>query len=267
MEPAPGAQVEEPGGLPCPECGDIVTPKGKMSAAMALGLHRKTEHGVAGRKRNAARRKPGAASAPAEPEAVTPTALKLVHSAADDASRGKSAPNAESLAKGAGRVYGYVGYFVSALMVEGDPRLTTEAQREEVASALAPTPQEAVATMHPLARVFAGTQLNRRYGSGFIENLDVADCLVAVGEQVRRWRSYMASRHPAPSGGAFGAGVPVGPPAAGTPAPPFVNPDAPAGVPPNPMMGGYQGPERGVVVDADMVAAMRRGEPIPWGTE
>jgi hypothetical protein len=236
---------EAPEALTCPECGQTIAPRGKMTPALALGLHRKAEHGVAGRPRNAKRNK--ARAAEADPEPVTPPpALTLLKTAGAEAGRGKSAPNADSLAKGMGRLYGYVGYFAWSLMVDADPRLATESEREEAAMALAPSPAEAIATVRPFARLAAATSVNKRYGASFIENLDVADALVAIGDQVRRARLYLNGR-----------GSPSVPSMA---SPPPVGAD---GVPPNPMAGGYMGPTQGVVVDANMVAARHGRPPVP----
>lgn len=256
MEPAQ-SETLEPEGNPyaCPECGEVQAPRGKMAPALVVGLHKKAAHGIEGRPRNKTRNK----RAQAEPEPILATsapassspALTLLHGAGQDAKRGKGAPDADGLATALGRVYAYVGYFAWSMVVDRDPSVPPHL-REQLVAELAPSGKEGIATVHPLARILAQTQLNRRYGAGLVDNLDVADALAAIGDQVTRGRNYLAQRRQL--GGPPGAFAP------GAGAPPSTSA---SGAPPNPMMGGYAGPTEGVVVDADMVAAMRQGGAAP----
>jgi len=72
----------------------------------------------------------------------------------------------------------------------------------EAAAPLTPTDEEVDILVKPIARVIAGTSLNRRYGRTIVENGDVLDALLLAGEMVPRyvdaWKEKTATNPPRP---------------------------------------------------------------------
>lgn len=191
-----------PGAGPvCPECtadagAEVRIDKvGRAPDAMLLGLHRKKEHGVEGTGRRTKRppqsSRRGRSSAGAG-EGATP--LAVVRDMRDGAGKTKGAPTREQLTDSLGRGYGYGMTYLASAIVDGDPRFATEADKDRAIEALAPTAQEATMTVAPVARALAGTSLNRKYGRGVVDNMDVLDCFFAISEQMRRFNTYRRER-------------------------------------------------------------------------
>lgn len=256
------APTPEVAGLECDLCQQTVAPVGKQSPAMALGNHKWKEHGVkgahAGKKKAKAKPAPqagpgGATQREADP---TPAPLAVVHSITDPlAGGGKGAPSAGQLTSALGRGYGYLMLFRVSRLVERDPRLTDD-KRVEMIERLAPAENTCEAVASPLARVLARSRLNRTVGRQIVDNIDVADCFVALLETERQLAAYSREVRQVIAGQAAGTVatlVPSGP-APGAPTVPAGAADgadyyAGASGPRSPA------PTEGVVVDAAMVAA------------
>lgn len=170
----------------CPECHEIIEPKGKQSVAMALGAHRKRAHNVAGK--YAERRGEKKPARPDDDEQPTP--LRVLHNIGDAVGSGKRPPTSDQLANAGGKLYGYIMMFRAGRLVDSDTRLQSDEQRVRVMGALAPTEQEATAIANPFARALAKTNLNKTAGRAIVDNLDIADCVFAVLEVERRFGEY-----------------------------------------------------------------------------
>jgi hypothetical protein len=110
---------------------------------------------------------------------------------------GRGAPTADQLTVATGRLLGYGSIFVASEIVDSDPRRPewTDDQADKVIDSLSATPDEAKEIMRPLARIFAGTKVNKRVGRKIVDNIDAADSLMALFAMARRWQSYMVDRN------------------------------------------------------------------------
>jgi hypothetical protein len=266
------ATASEIAPLECPECHEVVDPVGKQTPAMALGNHRWKVHQVKGKYAGKAKRKrpagaPSAAGATqrteAEPTAATER-MAVVHSITDAVGAGKGPPTSGQLTAAGGRLYGYLMLFRVSRLVEGDPRLTDD-QRVEMIERLAPAENTCEAVASPLARALARSRLNRTAGRALVENIDVADCFVALLETERSLAAYRREVRAVIAGQAAGsvATLVSTPPAPGGPA-------VPMGAGATDYYAGGNGPRspaptQGVVVDAAMVAASAGADlgPLP----
>lgn len=197
-EEEPAAPPEPPRTVHCDICNDEVPINGKATDVMTLGLHKRQRHGIVGKTNRDKPRERASKRANSEPQPVDlgderPASLTLIHDAASQASSKKSAPTADELTRVLGKGYTLLGGLAWGAIVEGDPRYSDEA-REEVIDALAPTPNEASATVRPVARLIAKLDVNKRYGRAIVENAEVLDTAAAVLEQARRARAYFSER-------------------------------------------------------------------------
>lgn len=249
--PGPADELEndpEHPGLECPECGELVRGKGRWRDSTALGLHRRQAHDVVGASATSsrARAKRGTSSSSSSSKSkrdgggVRP--LSLVHDVARDA-KGRGAPTAAQLTNAMGTAYGYATVLGASLAVGNAP--LTDEDRERLIDYLSATPDEATATMAPIARAIAKTEVVKRYGRGAIDNVDVLDAVAAIAQQVMRWRSVTRELRAMSAGAApvsflppdGGAGVAPPPTEAFDPRATFVPPQ-PQGVVVTPAMAG-----------------------------
>lgn len=110
---------------------------------------------------------------------------------------GRGAPTADQLTVATGRLLGYGSIFIASEIVDADPRRPqwTDDETDRVIDSLSATPDEAKEIMRPLARIFAGTKLNKRVGRKVVDNIDAADSLMALFSMARRWQAYMSDRN------------------------------------------------------------------------
>lgn len=155
---------------------------------------------------------------------------------------GKTAPTVDQLTKASGRLLGYGSIAIASIIVDDDPRRPqmSEPQVEALIDTLSAQPSEAEDIMRPLARIFAGTTLNKRVGRKIVDNMDAADSIVALLMLSRRWQKYLGDRRE------YTAAVQGG-------VAPVVQQQAPASNGNVPAMD-----RQGVVVTPDMVTEMRR---------
>lgn len=186
----PDAPIEEQISVgTCPECNEEVPPRGRMAPKAVMGLHLRNEHGIEGtaRKKKKRSKKDSASDSNVRP-------LSLISDAAAVA-KGKNAPTADQLERTFAKLYGYATYGAWSLILDGDPNIVNETQHEAALDILAPTSEQALATVKPLARVAAKTALNKRFGRGLVDNADLVDCVAAIFEQARNARAYFAARN------------------------------------------------------------------------
>lgn len=159
---------------------------------------------------------------------------------------GRGAPTVDQLTKTGGRLLGYGSVALASIMVDDDPRPLTETDKDAIVDALSATPAEANDIMRPLARIFAGTTLNKRVGRKVVDNMDAADSLIALYMMSRRWSQYLAERK------AYSK-------ANENPAPAVVQPQPRVDMNVMQQRIAQQDALSGVVVTPDMVMAMRGG--------
>lgn len=126
-------------------------------------------------------------SAPAERVSVTRQVQKDIS--------GKGAPSVDQLTNASARLLGYGSVAVASTLVDSDPRNFSEQQKDDIVEALSATPEEAKDIMRPIARIFAGTTLNKRVGRKIVDNMDGADSLIALYMMSRRWQQYLRERN------------------------------------------------------------------------
>src|SRR5258708_6532527 len=141
-------------------------------------------------------------------------------------------------------------------VAEADPRLTDQ-QRADVIAELSPSPDDAISVASPFARALARTKLNQTVGRGFVENIDLADCIFVLLDQERALSAYRREVKALTRGVASGAVSVISTAGTGVPFNPDLGSAAeaeghlPADAPHSPA------PATGVVVDASMVAQLR----------
>jgi hypothetical protein len=160
-----------------------------MSPALVVSLHRRDAHGVAG-KGEKKKRKPKAGETP---EPIEAPRLSLV-GALDSGRKRKGPPSLDDLNKALARIDGYVSTVAIGALVDADPRPLDEQTRGQLIEWMAPTTEECLSTWRPVARMFAGTELNKRYGRTVVDNVDAIDAVATVVERYRRISAYMRRR-------------------------------------------------------------------------
>jgi hypothetical protein len=248
--------------LPCPLCDEKITgPEGGVgSAPFKLASHKYRIHGVRSTK---GPKGPKGRTLQTDDEIGARPVVGILQDARDQIPEGTAPPTQVDLTKALGRGLGLTSAAVASYAVESDEYLT-EAERDVVADELSLTPKQAEDIMRPIAKAFAPTKLNRKYGRQVVENVDVIGSIAELATLGLNWRNYLRTRSThhgrapvsidatavvvTPGGG-------VGPPAGPGPAGRAVDGRPPRGDG-RPMTS--PAPSSGVVVDADMVQAMQR---------
>lgn len=221
------------GHVECDVCRAQVPIHGKATAALTLGMHKKKEHGIAGK--HARGDSAGSERAPTDLGAERPALLTVLHEAGDEVAGGKRAPNADDLTRALGKAYGVCSLLAWGWMVDSDPRYQTDDERQTVVQDLAPTASEAAATVRPAARALAQLDIVKRHGRQIVDNIDALDTVYVIAEQFRRGRQYIAERREYERALAGGGVSPLRPAGAPTGLSANVPPDAafmPAGAAP-----------------------------------
>lgn len=191
---APAPVAAEMVELECELCGETVTGKarGSGSATWKLGTHKRIKHGIQGQ----GRRKKGQPRL-AEHEAH-PVIAAAREAAADVGIGKKGAPNADELAAGLGKLLHIVTMSGAAFAATTDPTIPHGPEgnpdREFLVETLTLELPAAVGVMSPIGRMFHTTPINRRFGRGLVDNVDVAGSLFDLAMLLREWRAYFALR-------------------------------------------------------------------------
>jgi hypothetical protein len=244
--------------LTCTECGAQITgaPRGKGSATWKMGTHRYTKHGLRG---EAKPKRTKANADDAEQSLGASPVLGIVRDIADGAGRRAGPPTSDDLAKALGRGVTLTTLGMATLAVETDPHIAPgdDSTRDWLIDKLTLPEKAAHDVMRPVGRLIAPTGLNKRYGRGVVENVDVLGSFFELVVFTRTWAQYMRERN-APAG-ALPAGAAAGyqPPAA---APALYSP--PAGYVPT--AADLEGittppPQAGVVLTPTDIERLQRG--------
>lgn len=237
--PPAGADTIE---LVCEECGATVSgpPRGRNSAAWALGRHRYAKHRTRGTSEKANRRR---ANAPDDADYAARPTLSIIRDAAAEVGARKGVPTATDLTKGLGRGLGLTSVAVASWLVESDPAITDDKMTDAMIDYLSLDERAAGDIMRPIGNAVAPTRLNRKYGRAVVDNVDVIASVAELGTLAMHWRRYLRLRAGQPAG----AGQPDGPPV-----------PAPAGPPPAGVQPTTPGPRAGVVMTSDDVQRLQR---------
>lgn len=241
--------------LTCGECGHQATgaAKGRNSAAWKLGTHRYVKHGESKRKGTKAKTDAAAERLGARP------VLGVVHDIADAVTTRTGNPTGDDLAAAGGRALMWISLGGASLMVGTDPRIPDtpegDAVRDRIIDELLLPEKVGTNIMRPVGRMVAPTRINKRYGRGAVDNVDVLGSAVDLMEVVRTWSRYMRDRRagtsaleaPAGAGGVAGPGGLYYPPAGYVPAAADLE-----GITTPP-------PTTGFVVSAEDIQRMQRG--------
>lgn len=180
--------------LTCEQCGQAITgkAKGAGSAAWKLGTHMRVKHGVQGR----GRKKRGT---PSEAEHEAHPVLSAAREAAADIGIGKKGtPTAEELAAGLGKGLHIATMSAATWAATTDPTIDHSAEgdafRNLIIDDLTLDMEAAKGVMTPIGRVFSGTRINKRYGRGVVDNVDVLGSLFDLAMLMREWRAYFDMR-------------------------------------------------------------------------
>lgn len=262
--PAEPVDKRETVTVSCPTCGeDFTGPQGgKGSANWMLGKHKYAKHRDAAKPRGKGSR--AKAGSPTADELEARPVVSLLRAAASEVS-GSGSPSGDALAKAGGRALQLVSGAVSSFVVETDPYIADEAEREAIWEALTIDVDTANNVMAPVGKMLAGTSLNAKYGRGVVDNVDVLGSVLELTQLGMRWRRYLSTRSqhaaalagqhtpaPAPLAPASFQAVPQNVPTLT---------DQPGGVPAASVSPGTltsPPPQAGVVMTPDIVAAMRR---------
>lgn len=252
--------------LQCPDCEASFTgpPNGRSSVQFKLGAHRARVHKWVNE--NKTYKGGGKSRRGAQADQERPI-LAIVGDAADEAARGKGPPTEENLTAALGRGLGVASLAVASYVVETDPTITTEDERDRTTAYLRLSSSASRDLMAPFARAFAPTSLNKRYGRQVVENVDLVGATSDLVLLFLHWRRYFRERDrrmgaaplgsvasgpmgPVVDADSYDVTTPAGAPAAPPPAPAEQTgpPQVPAAPAPTP--GG--GP-MGVVWTPDMV--------------
>lgn len=229
--------------LECPECGEPITgaAKGKNSASWKMGTHKYTKHKIS-------KAGGGSKKTVADPgESATPI-IGLAQSMAAAAGDSKRVPTANDLANGLGRGLGLVTIIVASALVESDPTIPDtddgDRTRDYLTDYLSLDDKAAKGIMSPVGKMLAPTALNKKYGRGVIENVDVIASLAELGTLAMHYRKYFRLRT---------AGRPL---ASVSP----INPAAGAGMPPAFELGlASPAPQAGIVLTPDAIRDLQKG--------
>lgn len=241
----------------CPECGETITGKARGAGSLAwkMGQHRRNKHGVkgAGRKGRPRTGEPTDADREARP------VISAIRDAAAGVS-GKGVPNADQLGNGLGRGLGLITMSVATMAVETDPAIPRtpegDAMRDRLVDYLSLSSEASNAIMHPIGRALAPTKLNRKYGRGVVNNVDLIGSVAELAQLGYHWREYFrmraayaAQQTGAAAPGTQTPGVPdMAPAPTATPGETVVHPSGLVQTPP---------PSSGVVLDAGMIADLQ----------
>lgn len=250
--------------LECPECNETITGPtgGAGSAKFKLASHRYRFHQVRSSKTPKSAK---GRSAPTDDEAAAQPVVGVLRDMQAQIPTGTGAPSGHDLTKALGRGVGLVSLAVAGYAVETDEGLT-DAQRDQLADELSLTPRQAEDVVRPLAKAFAPTKLNRRFGRQVVENVDAVSSVAELTTLALSWRRYFKDRavregrRPAPAVVIDTTGTY---PDGGLPPPPGPGPGGAAvdGMAPR---NGHEyttpAPQGGVVVSADMVRPVRGSE-------
>lgn len=213
----------------CDICGEDVTgnAKGRGSIAWAMGRHKFSKHDVRSPKSKRAR--PGA---PTAADFEDRPALSVVRDTVAEIPTRTGPPSATDLGNAFGRGLTLLSIGAARLAAETDPTIpggvdgTTE--REQLVGYLKIEQRTAQQIMRPVGKALAGTKINKRYGRGVVENIDVIGSLIELGTIGAHWAAYLKMRGQftrqlaAGNGHAPGMMGPAGP----LPAPSFVGPQS-----------------------------------------
>lgn len=177
----------------CPECGDAIGARGGSSAKMQLGLHRRRQHGVAGKAPGG--RKGGRRTVRED----APTAMRILKEAAAEIPDGTRPPTEVQLQKAFGRVAGTLSTLAASYFAETDPTLSptaaqAEAERDAIVDYLSFSPEAAQEFAYPFARAFGHSRWNKRHGRTIVDNVDMVS---AAGEGLIlaiHYRRYLSTR-------------------------------------------------------------------------
>jgi hypothetical protein len=186
--------------LACEHCEETFvggSPGQPRSAAFQLASHRYRIHGI--RKDGTVREKKAStketreriASEIEDPESRP--VLATVRDIADDMGKGKGPPNERQLVAALGRTVGLASTAVASYIAETDDGLSDE-QKDEVTAYLSVSDKAANDMVRPIAKALSGTTLNKRYGRGAVENVDVVGSFFELGEVVLHYRRYLRDR-------------------------------------------------------------------------
>lgn len=207
LDPPPG-EAAETITVSCPHCDWTYTgpAKGRNSAPWRKGTHLRNKHGEAGKGKA---RRP--AAAPSDEAMAERPVLGVVRDMAAHVG-GKGAPSADALATALGRGMSIVTTWGAATVVESDPTIPEgeagDAWRDRLIDDLSLSPKTAQDVMRPIGRMLAPTRLNKRYGRGVVENVDVLGAIAELAAIGNNWRRYLRMR-----AAALAAGVPAALPA------------------------------------------------------
>lgn len=221
--------------LVCSVCGDEITgpEHGRGNAKGKLGIHKWSKHQI--RSTPAGKGRKGRARPDADDYTAAPV-TSVLRDAVAEIDRGAGAPTAAALSRAGGRALEIGSSLIALHVVDSDPFIpvdvTGDAMRADLVHDLAIDKRTAEGIMRPLGTLLAPTKLNKRYGRGAVENVDVLLAIGELGAIMTRWRRYLSGRsmmrQAQEIGAAAGAPVPAAtmapplnvntPPASPTPA-------------------------------------------------
>lgn len=172
----------------CPECDRTFTAKTELAAKGALGRHRKKEHGPGGPGSSGPKGRP-----PVREDQAVP--IQVLKTAANEIPDKRSAPSVADLNKAFGRGFYTLSTLAASYAAETDPTVTTEADRDAVADYLSLSPEAANEVAYPFAKAFGKSRLNKKYGRGIVDNIDLVSAGAELVNLGIRWRRYMTERN------------------------------------------------------------------------
>lgn len=238
----------------CDQCSFEATgpATGAGSVGFKLGTHKYREHGVRSTRRRGGK---AAASRVSDDDVEARPVVSLVRDIADQVG-GAGAPSADALTAGLGRGLGLVSVAVASFAAETDPMFPAgpdgDDARNALVSHLSLTDKAARDTMRPLGKAIAPTSFNRKHGRQIVDNVDVVASVAEIATLAMHWRTYFRHRS------AYMAMIAAG----GGPTPTWTVPAeetfGPTPQPASETVATSPAPVDGMVVDASMVAELRK---------
>lgn len=237
----------------CPECGE------PFDTPLRLGAHRRSKHDVIGATNQASKGPKTRQRRRGRPPGESRPVIDAIKEFADEAGagRGSGPPTEDNLTRAFARSFAAVTMAGALYVVEDDPRLATDEQKEEAADHLMLSARGAHDIAEPFGRAFHRSPLNKRYGRALVDNVDLVGAVAELSIMALRWRRYMADRRRWEAAVAAGA-LPAQ--AIASPAAPVFEEAAPMSpyTPAAPPNGGVRMDEReGIVWTPQMVEDMR----------